>query len=67
MLEQGASMNPASNRPYQRRKQYPLGLVLAPVSLFTLTFHVNNTLINHFTIFHLLIIIFKLRHEKHNF
>lgn len=32
MLEQGASMNPQSNRPYQRRKQYPLGLVLAPVS-----------------------------------
>lgn len=30
MLEQGASINPASNRPYQRRKQYPLGLVLAP-------------------------------------
>ncbi|XP_070496293.1 ATP-dependent RNA helicase bel isoform X2 [Chironomus tepperi] len=30
MLEQGASMNPQSNRPYQRRKQYPLGLVLAP-------------------------------------
>lgn len=30
MLEQGASMNPPSNRPYQRRKQYPLGLVLAP-------------------------------------
>ncbi|KAG5681267.1 hypothetical protein PVAND_010718 [Polypedilum vanderplanki] len=30
MLEQGASMNPPSNRPYNRRKQYPLGLVLAP-------------------------------------
>lgn len=36
MLEQGASMNPQSNRPYQRRKQYPLGLVLAPVSEFNL-------------------------------
>lgn len=30
MFEQGASINPASNRPYNRRKQYPLGLVLAP-------------------------------------
>lgn len=30
MFERGASMNPPSNRPYMRRKQYPLGLVLAP-------------------------------------
>lgn len=30
MFEQGASINPPSNRPYNRRKQYPLGLVLAP-------------------------------------
>lgn len=30
MFEQGASVNPPSNRPYNRRKQYPLGLVLAP-------------------------------------
>ncbi|CRK97855.1 CLUMA_CG011230, isoform A [Clunio marinus] len=30
MFEQGASANPPSNRPYNRRKQYPLGLVLAP-------------------------------------
>jgi superfamily II DNA/RNA helicase len=29
MFEQGASIAPPSNRPY-RRKQYPLGLVLAP-------------------------------------
>lgn len=39
MLEQGASMNPQSNRPYQRRKQYPLGLVLAPVSKFKNKLH----------------------------
>lgn len=30
MFETGASINPPSNRPYNRRKQYPLGLVLAP-------------------------------------
>jgi ATP-dependent RNA helicase DDX3X len=30
MFEQGATAPPASNRPYNRRKQYPLGLVLAP-------------------------------------
>lgn len=30
MFERGASSNPPSNRPYYRRKQYPLGLVLAP-------------------------------------
>lgn len=30
MFETGASVNPQSNRPYNRRKQYPLGLVLAP-------------------------------------
>lgn len=30
MFETGASVNPPSNRPYNRRKQYPLGLVLAP-------------------------------------
>jgi superfamily II DNA/RNA helicase len=30
MFEQGESVIPQSNRPYNRRKQYPLGLVLAP-------------------------------------
>jgi ATP-dependent RNA helicase DDX3X len=30
MFERGASINPPNNRPYMRRKQYPLGLVLAP-------------------------------------
>lgn len=41
-------MNPSSNRPYQRRKQYPLGLVLAPVSCrYFILFH---TLTNRLTI-----------------
>lgn len=30
MFERGASLTPPNNRPYMRRKQYPLGLVLAP-------------------------------------
>lgn len=30
MYEHGISSPPSSNRPYHRRKQYPLGLVLAP-------------------------------------
>jgi hypothetical protein len=47
MLEQGASINPASNRPYQRRKQYPLGLVLAPVSV-KFIFISNRNLISFF-------------------
>lgn len=30
MFDKGASANPTSDRGYNRRKQYPLGLVLAP-------------------------------------